>query len=170
MNDAEESINKLFSTLDKRFFPQQTICQVSDCIYRCDYCDALVLITEYIDMFDEEEVQLLLQSWTLVRRYHLLKKEEYMHDFERYCGDGQRRGIMAQGSLLSLEEANMSLADCERGYSAAKLVAETRCKTPHQCQMKPILKHRPQEAPFIWEYLSQQYSSSWSHSGILFVS
>ena len=121
-------------------------------------------------MFDEEEVQLLLHVLDTGTTIPSLEKGRVLHDFERYCGDGQRRGIMAQGSLLSLEEANISLADCERGYSAAKLVAETRCKTPHQCQMKPILKHRPQEAPFIWEYLSQQYSSSWGHSGILFVS
>lgn len=169
MNDAEESINNLFRTIDKRFFPEQTIRLVSDCIYRCDYCDALEYITEYVDMFDEEEIQLLLQSWTLVRRYHLLKKQEYLEDFERYCGNGQRRGIMAQGSLLSLEEANISLADCERGYSAAKLVAETRCKSSKQNKIKPILPHKQHQAPDIWEHISQ-YSSSWSSSGILFAS
>lgn len=170
MNEAEEAINKLFHTIDKRFFPEHTVHEISDCIYRCDYTDALWHITEYIDMFDEEEVQLLVKSWTLIRQYHLLKLQEFQQDWEKYCANGMRRGIMAQGTILSIEEANMSLGVCEKGQRTAKLVQQSRQDGPKRIEIKPILsfkqqQQQEQEPHDIWHSFS-----SWSQTGILFLS
>lgn len=172
MNEAEEATRKLFNALDKRLFSKQTIHEIADCIYRCDYVDALCLITEYTDMFDEQEVQLLIRSWTLIRQYHLLKLQEFERDFEKYCGKGYS-GIMAQGTILCLEVTNMSLAACEKGRRKAKLIQHSRRQSQKGTEIKHISPYNQQQDPaeqqVIWSYLSQ-YSSSWSQTGILFLS
>jgi hypothetical protein len=132
MNAVEASIVGILEAAAYKgiFFPREILNAIEDCIYKCQYKNALWKITKYLDPFrDSFDMSLLVASWEITSQYTRQLYDTLMREHLKEVHGGYRSVRLAPLDILQyMRDAARSLKSCEKGTLKAKHMHEYRQK------------------------------------------